>query len=510
MTKHLLALLAMAGPGALHAQAFPQWGSLEPGRYDVGVRVIDARDHSRSYWPKRDWRGVAREGEPGRPMQIVLWYPVARGSRTPPMPFGGYVDLWAGELGGRSESLESDRIASYRRGPMGPGFRGGMPDSAWARLLATPTAARRDAPPAPGSFPLLIQAGIGGASAQSVMLEYLASHGYVVASTPLLNTSPAWHDRGQWTPAAFDESVHDIGFVLAEARRLPFVDGGRSAVLGMGAHAGLLFQMRTGLLDAVALLDVSLHPAMRQLPYYNPRAVRIPVLDLPNNQYPGRDESLLDSLVYADRYLVRVRELPHSEFYQFAQISRPSRNRESPRYETISRYTLAFLDATLKRDTAAGRYLTAAAEANGLPAGALTTEHRAARPAVPTEEEFLTMVRYQGIEQAIAVYREVTARDPGARMFSIDGLRTASFFLGMDRGAAQSRAGMLLLAEAYPDSAKAQQHLGDLYARAQEKEEARRSYEAALAKLPGDTSLTADERRRLESGVREALERLSR
>ena len=62
----------------LHAQSspYPQWGNLEPGPYAVGVQVINTWDYSRSYWSPRDWRGEERQGEPGRPIQIVIWYPV--------------------------------------------------------------------------------------------------------------------------------------------------------------------------------------------------------------------------------------------------------------------------------------------------------------------------------------------------------------------------------------------------------------------------------------------------
>ena len=114
---------------------------------------------------------------------------------------------------------------------------------------------------------------------------------------------------------------------------------------------------------------------MRRLPYYAPAAVRIPVLDLPNTEYPRDDESLLDSMRYAEQFRVRFRELPHVDFYQFTRVGRPERAREFTNYETISRYALGFLDATLKGDSAARRSLLARAEMN----------HREAMPPAPTE-----------------------------------------------------------------------------------------------------------------------------
>jgi hypothetical protein len=493
-----LLLLCLLLASTLNAQSspYPQWGNLEPGPYAVGVRVINTFDYSRTYWPPRDWRGQERPGESARPMQIVIWYPVdPTTSAGGLMTYGDYLDFWATELGARSDSLKAAKVREYRQGPFAPSFPNGIADADWARITGVRTAARDSAPPARARFPLLIQAGIGGASAQSVMHEFLASHGYVIASVPFLNTSPAWHDRGEWTAAALDEEVRDIGFVLSQVRELEFVDRSKLAVIGMGAHAGLNFQMRTGLLDAIAMLDVTFPESMRRLPYYDPAAVRIPILDLPNTEYPRDDESILDSLRYSERFLVRFRELPHVDFYQFTRVGRPERAREFVNYETISRYALNFLDATLKNDSTARRTLLAGAE----------VAHRAAMPAAPTEAEFLTLVRYQGMEPAVALYREVKARDPGARMFSIDGLRTGAFFLMRDRGIPQATTGLELIAEAYPDSAKAHQFLGDWYARGQMRAEARQHYQAALEKLPSDRSLTAAQRQSMESAIRENL-----
>lgn len=368
----------------------------------------------------------------------------------------------------------------------------------------TPTAARRDASPAPGRFPLLVQSGFGGASTQSVMHEYLASHGYVVASTPFLNTSPAWHDRGEWTAAALDEEVRDIGFVFSLAQDLPFVNPEKVAVIGMGGHAGLFYQMRTGALDAIALLDASFPEAARRLPYFDPARVRVPLLDLPNTDYP-RETWLLDSMPYAEKFLVRGKELAHNDFYQFRRVANPETATEQRQYQAIARTTRAFLDYTLKRDSAGLGYLTGIAAAPDLPPGYLTLERVAARPAVPTEAEFLTLVRYQGIEPGIAVYREVRAREPAARLFGIENLRVVAMFLARERGVPQATSAINLILEAYPDSARAQKAAGDWYARGNAAAQARQFYQQALERLPGDGSLSSREKEELEREIRERV-----
>jgi Tfp pilus assembly protein PilF len=66
-------------------------------------------------------------------------------------------------------------------------------------------------------------------------------------------------------------------------------------------------------------------------------------------------------------------------------------------------------------------------------------------------------------------------------------------------------AGLELMLEAYPDSARAHRYLGDWYARGKVNDQARRHYEAALARLPSDTSLSAAEKVGMEREIRESM-----
>jgi hypothetical protein len=59
------------------------WGSLNPGPYAVGYRVVYALDKSRT------WHRTRTYSEPqfspdvlGRPVRISIWYPAIAGDRT--------------------------------------------------------------------------------------------------------------------------------------------------------------------------------------------------------------------------------------------------------------------------------------------------------------------------------------------------------------------------------------------------------------------------------------------
>ena len=167
--------------------AATQWGDLQPGPHGVGYRTLHVRDVQRRYFDKP------------RFLQIYMWYPAAASTRGRYMPYGRYLEDAAvdwGESPERVAGLAGRLRTEFRSGALNPSFPGELSESALAALLATPTRVVRDAPPAPDRFPVLLHAHMQGALHQSVMLEYLASHGYVVLSISTYNSAPAYYGRG--------------------------------------------------------------------------------------------------------------------------------------------------------------------------------------------------------------------------------------------------------------------------------------------------------------------------
>lgn len=517
MRTRFLALAALAAAAPARAQPaprFPQWGGLEPGPYAVGFRVVQTYDYARAYRPKADWRGRPAAGETARPMQLTIWYPAraARGARQ--MTFGDYLQVAGGELGPgpRADSLRRELEQEFRGGPLSPYFDGGVSDTALRRVMGTPVAAVRDATPAAGRFPVLANGGIGGALTHSVRMEYLASHGYVVVAIPLLNTTPAWYGRGEWTAKAMQAAAEDVGFVYGYVRSLPFADRERFAVLGMGSHAGVLFQMRTMQLSALASLEGQYPEALRATPDYDLARMRIPVLDAASSDVGGgggdRVDPMLDSMRYADRWVLRFARLPHAETYQFPRVAHPERAAEQRGYEVISRYARAFFDATLKGDTAAAARLARSPEANGVPAGFMTVRHLPARPAVPTEGELLSLVRDGRTAEAAAAWAEARGGDSAYRGVSYQGLSTVAMFLNRDRGPRAALEAYRLLLDAYPGVPRTHYMIADAHERLGDRDAAVRAFEQSLAALATAPSLSEAERARWDRDIRGRIERL--
>jgi hypothetical protein len=149
----------------------------QPGRYAVGLRVVNQYDYSRTFLSVTNDLGKPTTGERSRPIQTLVWYP-ASVSSAPRMTVGDYTQLLATETNFDEPQISSD-WQGWVKG-MAPTLKDGM----WAKLGATPTA---------GRFPVVIYApSFGSMSWENADLcEYLASHGYVVIASAIWEHLPA-------------------------------------------------------------------------------------------------------------------------------------------------------------------------------------------------------------------------------------------------------------------------------------------------------------------------------
>src|SRR5687768_4647647 len=120
--KLAILFLAALVPTCVFAQY--KGADLKHGPHKVGFKVIQAWDHSRTYYPKGGFVPSVN-GETGKPMQILVWYPAEVDPAAKTMAYGVYVDLTAWELG---KDLPSERQATLKEfiaGPLRGSFQGG-------------------------------------------------------------------------------------------------------------------------------------------------------------------------------------------------------------------------------------------------------------------------------------------------------------------------------------------------------------------------------------------------
>lgn len=415
------------------AQTFPQWGNLQPGPYTVGYRAIRLIDPSRTYTVKDGIRIP-------RPMQIYVWYPAAKTEKSR-ISFGDYfTDIGFDQAGYKDpEVLKNYILTEFKNGPLFPSYNQSLTPEQYNKITGTLTASVRDAAPMAGKFPLVIH--FPGLVNQSVLLEFLASHGYVVASVPLIGTSPASYGRGDLHKAASLAQIEDLQFAFRELSKEKFVDKTKAAMIGMFAQRGLVWQMKDQLFSSIACLDCDLEPdGLKLSPYYDPKKITIPFLQFINTEN-SKFPSITDSLVYMKLYKVDFKSFPHADFYPFKRIAKPENSSDDKNYEYISLITLKFLNATMRNDKQSEKEIL-----NNLntPSSTATLSVREPLSPVPTEEEFLTWLREGEIEKAKSAYAahggKISRRDPF--FFSI-------VFLARDR-APHTWETLKMFADTYP------------------------------------------------------------
>jgi dienelactone hydrolase len=339
---------------ALHAQAAV--GGLPPGEWPVGFMRFTAADSTRAL----------ESGQP-RLVDVGVWYPARRTSLarltyreyflyTPPhrtaSPGGDAVRREFDELIALLESREA-------------------PDSVIQNWMRAPMLATVEAPPSGGRFPLVLLAQ-GNAQTvhdQAPLAEYLASHGYVVATmpSPMRIAGPLTDERE--VGARAEEQALDLGFlrrVLADRRDV--LDQRVGVVAhSFGARAALLLAMLDSQVAAVVSLDGGIGTAsgrtsLEALPFYRTEAARAPILHFYEelDAFMAPEFGLLRSLTAADRWLVSVPALHHHHFTSLGAVSiqYPSLRRAigasaatAQAYTAVAVATREFLDTFLKADS---------------------------------------------------------------------------------------------------------------------------------------------------------------
>ena len=318
------------------------WEALPWGARPVGFRQEMLVDPARRYrWQSRPHDQAAYAP---RPILMNVWYPAAVTS-VPAMTVAGYLHV------PEHPALEpgfARRLSRHvHRTLLAETIGARAPAGQVGALLAKTTVARRDAPAAAGTFPLVLyHPGLGGAFADNMLLaELLASHGYVVVSSAFQS------DRYVAMNIDWDieRSTADLLFLLGVLRANPSVDWGRMAVMGhsYGAQAALTFAMRSGLVDAVVSLDSTIENMPKEfmqrphLTYHfgGGERLRAPLL-LFSNPKP-RYRGFLDSLVWSDRTYITLAGMDHNHYISHGGALSGSL---LPGYVTVCRAVLAFLD----------------------------------------------------------------------------------------------------------------------------------------------------------------------
>lgn len=504
--------LASAAPAA--GADSPLWGRLVPGPYAVGFRQIERYDPSRAFRPPVDLAGEPVAGERSRPLRISVWYPAdpAAGAGVP-LTLGDYITLLGAEthLGPVTPAdAAAGRLAFYRFPLL---------DRATAeqrrRLEALPSRAVREARPAAGRFPVVLYS-LGSAALGPVTPELLASHGYVVAQAPRLGAfaglPPDGRDR-----LDLETKIRDCDFVLNALGEIPAADLQTVGTLGFsaGGRWALSLAMKNWnvrvvvSLDSVMLFDDAVSREWRALPFYDPDAVRVPVLHLVRRAWvPQETSDLWSRLRYAKRTHLVFEDpgLDHLDFQSigYATTLAGLRPEVAPAvaeaFHRFHRATLAFFDLHLKG--VHGSQPAAAAP------GVVTATVLPPLPAPWTAAQFFTTLERLGVAETLALYRRLPRG--GSQPPLPEATLNLAGYIQLGTGNVREAIEIFALnAEAFPRSANALDSLADGHLAAGDRGRARELTERARTLLEADTSLPAERKALIRDSLEARLKALA-
>jgi tetratricopeptide (TPR) repeat protein len=482
----------------------------KPGPNLVGLKVVEQYDYSRTYRPITDELGKRSVGERARPLQTLIWYPSQRSSEKP-MTVGDYGRLAATET-------------SFGRSDMSPdwkewivGMTPTLKDTMWAR---------RDAPPAPGHFPVVIYAPSFSAMSweNADLCEYLASYGYVVIASPDLGV--ATRDMSS-DIAGINAQARDISFLIGYAQTLPNTDMFAIAVAGFswGGISNLFAAAHDSRIDALVALDGSMryfpglirqagdvHPDQMTIPllYFTQGEISIENMELNHSAPEQTGPNPLNAWTHGD--LITVHDLAlthteHSSMYQrneniwkgYAGDHKADYTREDGivGYAWICRYTLKFLDAYLKHDATGESFLKKTPAENGVPPHLIAVSFRGAKGAPASLEGFRAELGRRGFDHASEIYAAMKKEKPD---FKLDESAMNEWGNHLLQESHLSEATVLLKLniQNYPNSSNAYTILGETYAKSGDKQLARVNFVKALETDP-NSSEAKDKLKELDS-----------
>ncbi len=301
------------------------------GVHNVGFKVINTYDYSRSFISTLDFEGKESIGETARPITIYMWYPATSSSSdNDQMAFSEYVYL-------EKLSLDESKSASEIRIENKEAFTSSLQRAADEQeitdrfiesLLNDKNGVYKDAQPLEGNFPLILYTSVKPASFSSLG-EHLASHGYIVAAIQKMGAmTERFIDRTP-NPISIETRVRDLEFLVSYFRDFPNVDITRLGIMAYSSAtlANVLFQMRNMRSGVMIGLESwegfkSGIEILKESPYYKPEKIRTPYLRIGKSKEESSPVhattfEFFNSIKYSDRYDIRFEDADHFSFSPF-------------------------------------------------------------------------------------------------------------------------------------------------------------------------------------------------
>ncbi|RAI85632.1 prolyl oligopeptidase family serine peptidase [Algoriphagus yeomjeoni] len=468
---------------------------LEKGKFTVGFRHYVTADSTRTYQRIYDWNNNTIP----RPIPVSIWYPSTdHPKQSEARTVLDYMQVLKEEE--EWEYLPDEQILNWFYYPNTVENQ---------RHLQEVTRAFAGIKPAKGNFSVLVYAPSYQASSieNFALCEYLASHGYIVISSPSRGTENKFLEGG--TGKDLETQARDIEFLIAEVAKIPQANLNQLATMGFsfGGLSNVLAQMRNEQIKAIVSLDGSIkyqYETLKQSPFFNLEKVDVPFIHFAQKDIPKEviiadkiDPSLdhnfefYDSLSNSQAYSLKFHNLSHSYFSTLGVLFQPRDERQDKSdleimesYKLASVYTLKFLDAFLKDDQEALKFITNQPSDNGIKEDLISYRSKQADIQVFSFLDFNELASSQNYQNLISLYESTLKEHPDLKLPE-GNLNNLGLQLLYKPETAQNGINIFLLAtHLYPESANLFDSLGEAYLFVGDNEKAMENFEKSLELYP--------------------------
>lgn len=363
-------------------------------------------------------------------------------------------------------------------------FRRYLPtEEAFDRTFSQSMGAKRDAEALPGTFPVVVYGPSQGGSAfdNAVLCEFLASHGYIVASVA---SKGPYSSKMPMNSAGVEAQVRDLEYLAGYLYGYPNTDPGRMNTVGfsLGGLSNFIFAMRYVDVDAVVSFDGTIgsnigYEILQSYPYLALDALRSPSLVFAGDKFVVGQFKFFDDNRFADAHVVKMKGRNHLQFSSFNLMFSNQSQSTLDSYRAMCEYTVAFLN---HHGADTDELFTGFSDVSSSPIFGTYREKRAT-PAPASEEEFFAIIMGQGVDAGIAIYDSTKASFPDYTMMEYRSFRDLGWGMLRDGRLEEAIKLFEVLVDAYPDNPDSYRRLGEAHMESGNNEEALVHLRKALA-----------------------------
>ena len=464
---------------------------LNNGKYKVGFQHYITSDSTRTYRRVNDYSNAVIT----RPIPVSLWYPSSEHKEgKEQLKILDYMEILKQEE--EWEYLPNEYLLDWFYYSNTPANQDHLKENTRAFI---------DMEYAKGTFPVIIYTPSYQASSieNFALCEYLASHGYIVISSPSRGSETRWFSQNN--EKNMETQARDVEFLIQETAKFQSTDRNQIATMGFsfGGLSNVLVQMRNENIKVLISLDGTERyqdALLRKSPFFDINKIDVPYLHMAQKDIPEKvleedhikpdlntEFKLYDSLTKSKAYKLKIHKLTHSYFSTLGVLFEKRDKRQDKSdfeimesYKWVSVYTLNFLNAYLKNEETALAFIKNDPLDNGIKDGLITQKTKQPESDVFTFQDFNDVASNQSYKNLFALYEATLRKNPTMKLpennLNILGLQ----LVFNPNNSAQGIKVLLFATHLYPKSANLFDSLAEAYLFMDNKEKAIENFEKSL------------------------------